>query len=166
MRVAVISDTHIPSRASAIPEWVVEEVRDADHVVHAGDFDSRAAYDRVVEIAPALTAVHGNVDPDLGLETTTRVEVGGVEVVVTHGTGAHGTWPGRVAGIVHDAADPDHDGPTVGVAGHTHTVTDVREDGVRLLNPGSATGADPATETSMMVLEADDGDYEVTTRRA
>jgi len=159
MRVVLVSDTHVPSRASTIPEWVADEVRAADHVVHAGDYDSPEAYETVAEMAPSLTAVHGNVDPDLGLPATASVELGGVEFVVTHGTGSSDGWAGRVADAVARTASAD--GPAVGVAGHTHTVTDVREGGVRILNPGSATGADPATETSIMVADVADGRLDV-----
>lgn len=42
MEVALISDTHIPSRASEVPSAFAERVRAAEHTIHAGDFD----YDR------------------------------------------------------------------------------------------------------------------------
>nr|WP_326494484.1 metallophosphoesterase family protein [Natronomonas gomsonensis] len=55
--------------------------------------------------------------------------------------------------------------PTVGVSGHTHRVFDEEVDGYRLLNPGSATGAFPAQEATLMVAEVDGGDCTVELRR-
>jgi len=158
MNVAIISDTHIPSRASHVPSWVRERVRDADHVIHAGDFDTRDALATVEDLASGLTAVSGNMDRRLDLPVVDTVEIGGVEFVVTHGTGSKTGYEERVAKTVRDHAS---DGPTVGVAGHTHEPLDETVDGVRLLNPGSATGAAPATRTSMLTVQVDDGELDV-----
>lgn len=163
-RVAIVSDTHVPSRASEIPEWVVDEIHRADHTVHAGDFDSPDAYETVRELAGgALTAVRGNVDPGaLDLPATATVEIGGVTFVVTHGTGSPRGWSDRVAATVREEADPNTDANAVGVAGHTHRVVDRETDGVRLLNPGSATGAAPASRTTMMSVAVENGSLDVT----
>ena len=161
-RVAIISDTHVPSRAAGIPDWVAGELEAADHVIHAGDFDSPRAYDRIEELADGdLTAARGNVDPAaLDLPTATTLEVAGVTFVVTHGTGRPSGWHDRVAGTVRETAEPD----AVGVAGHTHEVVDETVDGVRLLNPGSATGASPADRETMFVADVEGDDLEVTLR--
>ncbi|MFC5970849.1 metallophosphoesterase family protein [Halomarina salina] len=177
MRIAVCSDTHVPSRADAIPDWVREELTEADHVIHAGDFDSPAAYDDVADLAAELTAVRGNMDRDVtddDLPETATVELDGVLFVVTHGTGSVEDYDERVAATVEEAAG-ETELPVVGVSGHTHQVRDETvpatgpdtdrqtpfADGIRMLNPGSATGADPATRTTMMVLHVDDGEVEV-----
>jgi predicted phosphodiesterase len=112
--------------------------------------------------------------PDADLPETTTVELGGVLFVVTHGTGPADDYRERVAAIVEQAAG-ETELPIVGVSGHTHQVMDETvpatgpdtnrqtpfADGVRLLNPGSATGADPATRTTMMVLDVEDGEVDV-----
>ncbi|MFC7167039.1 metallophosphoesterase family protein [Halospeciosus flavus] len=155
-RLAIVSDTHIPSRADAIPEWVEAEVAAADHVVHAGDFDSHDALETVEDLVDGeFTAVHGNIEPkDIGLPTTTSVTVGGQEFVVTHGSGAIEGYRDRVADIVREEAETS---APIGVSGHTHDVLDTVHDGVRLLNPGSATGADPAEERTMMRVDVETG---------
>ena len=160
---ALISDTHVPSRADEIPEWVRERVRAADHTLHAGDFDSPDALSEVRELADGnLTAVRGNVDaPDLDLPSTATAEFEGATFVVTHGTGGPRGYEARVAGVVREEAGSG----AVGVSGHTHEVLDAEADGIRLLNPGSATGARPATAATMMTAEVDDGDVDVTVRR-
>ncbi|WP_135533802.1 metallophosphoesterase family protein [Halostella pelagica] len=167
--VAIVSDTHVPTRADEVPEWVEDRVREADHVIHAGDFDAVDAYDEFRDLAADLTAVRGNMDPvDLDLPETAAVELGGVTFVVVHGTGAMRNYRERVAGIVADEA-ANVAGPVVGVAGHTHELMDEPVDPpeggpVRLLNPGSATGADPADEATVMTAEVADGDVDVTVR--
>lgn len=160
MRVAIISDTHIPSRASEIPDWVCEEIRRADHTIHAGDFDSQETFETVRELADDLTVVRGNMDPQIGLPEVETVDLSGVRFVVTHGTGSLDDYETRVANIVTEhAADS-----TVGVCGHTHQLMDKTVDGIRLLNPGSATGAAPASTASMLVADVEDGDIDVTTK--
>ncbi|WP_254537060.1 metallophosphoesterase family protein [Halomarina litorea] len=179
MQLAILADTHVPSRADAIPDWVREAVRAADHVVHAGDFDSQETYDQIADLSAELTAVRGNMDPELDpeLPETTTVELGGVRFVVTHGTGPIEDNHDRVVGIVREVvADTDDDLPLVGVSGHTHHLVDETVESedrgdsarqtpfaptVRLLNPGSATGADPAEFPSMYLVEVEDGDLEV-----
>lgn len=160
MRVALISDTHIPSRAAELPAWVVQEVEAADQVIHAGDFDSPEAYGRIRDLAAALSAVHGNMDPrTLGPDAVETVVLGGVQFVITHGTGPLAGYRERVASTVDDHAASDR--PTVGVSGHTHEVIDRELRGYRVLNPGSATGAAPAETTSMMVARVEAGEIDV-----
>lgn len=153
----IISDTHIPGRAAELPAWVCRHIETAAHTIHAGDFDAPETVNTVDDLARDLTAVAGNIDPpavDLPGVATLRVE--DVTFVVTHGTGPHDSWPTRVAHVVHETVDVDaHGGPVVGVAGHTHTPTDTVVDGVRLLNPGSATGARPANRTTMLTADVD-----------
>ena len=158
MDVALISDTHVPSRAPGIPDEFRERIAAADHVIHAGDFDSKGAVADVRDLAESLTAVAGNMDPRGGPPDTASVELGGVEFVVTHGTGPTRGYEDRVAAIVREQGGAG----AIGVSGHTHEVMDRVHDGVRLLNPGSATGAPPATRPTMMTASVADGDCDVT----
>jgi hypothetical protein len=159
MEVAILSDTHVPSRAGDLPDWVRSHVRDADHVIHAGDFDGESARETVADLADDLTAVAGNMDRMDDLPPVETVELDGVTFVVTHGTGPSASYEERIARTVQNRAGT---GPTVGVAGHTHERLDERIEGVRILNPGSATGAPPADEASMLTAEVEDGDIDVT----
>lgn len=159
MDLAIISDSHIPSRAQRIPDPFRERIRDADHVIHAGDFDSKGALADQRDLARELTAVSGNMDPRIGLPAVASVELGGVEFVVTHGTGSKRGYEQRVADAVHDNATTDD---AVGIAGHTHEVLDTTHDGVRILNPGSVTGAAPAERTTMLTATVSGGTLDVT----
>lgn len=191
MDVAIISDTHIPSRAQRIPDEFRERIRDADHVIHAGDFDAESTIADLRELASDLIAVKGNMDPQVGLPSVASVELGGgrpnrerpgsggersesagVEFVATHGTGSAPGYEDRVANAARQhggrgAAKPPRNEAVggadlpIGVAGHSHEVVDQVHNGVRLLNPGSATGASPATRPTMMTAEVEDGDIDV-----
>jgi putative phosphoesterase len=162
--IAVISDSHIPERAASIPESFRERVATADHVVHAGDFTDPDTLETVRDlVGERLTAVYGNMDPrNLDLPAVASLEAGGVEFVVTHGTGDLETYESRVAEVVREQADAD----AVGIAGHTHEVLGAVVDGVRLLNPGSVTGAPPAERATMLELTVEDGDLAVTVHEA
>jgi len=175
MDVALISDTHIPSRATDIPAPFRERIEMADHAIHAGDFDSEGALSNIRALAPRLTAVGGNMDPRVGLPARATVELGGVTFVVTHGTGSTRGYEDRVANIVREEVGEEHGAtsprsPThedaVGVAGHTHELMDTTHGGVRLLNPGSTTGAPPAERATMMTATVCDGDIDVTVHEA
>ncbi|QSX00429.1 metallophosphoesterase family protein [Haloterrigena alkaliphila] len=177
-RIAIVSDTHVPTRERALPAWVVAEIEAADHTIHAGDFESFGSYERIVDLADGdLTAVRGNVDPaTLDVPLTATVEVDGVTFVVTHGDGSSGEWRERVVETAREETAANAEPTLVAVAGHTHQVVDTTVDiddhrsagdrgggvdRVRVLNPGSATGAAPTTYETMFVATVRDGTLEV-----
>ena len=162
-RLAIISDTHMPSREPEIPEWAVEKIRAADHTIHAGDYDAPEALETVRELAGGnLTAVTGNIDgPEIDLPEVATVDVEDRTFVVTHGTGDHEGYEERVAGIVREHGGDD----AIGVSGHTHTVMDEVVEDLQLLNPGTVTGADPSDGASMMTATVDGDAVEVELHR-
>ncbi|MFB6138142.1 MAG: metallophosphoesterase family protein [Halobacteriaceae archaeon] len=154
MDVAIVSDSHIPTRAAMIPPPFRETIRAADHVVHAGDFDTREAFQTIRDLATdagaAFTAVRGNTDPYvLDLPEVTTVELGDRTAVVTHGAGSRHDHAERVAAAVRETSGPE----AVGITGHTHELADREVGGVRVLNPGSVTGARPASRATMLVAD-------------
>jgi putative phosphoesterase len=165
MGVAILSDTHIPDQEQQIPELFREHIQNADHVIHAGDFGSKDALADVQSLAPDLTAVYGNADPaDIDLPAVASVEVGGVTFIVVHGiVNVVERATSSSEGVVFDREDwldaiadttrMRTDEPMIGIGGHTHEVEDTVHDGIRLLNPGSATGASIAENTTMMTAE-------------
>lgn len=162
MDVVLLSDTHIMSRAAALSEWVREAIEAADHVIHAGDFDSRPAYEEIRALAADLTAVEGNTDGRYGLPSVATVDLEGVRFVVTHGTGPDEGYERRVVDIVDEHAATSR--PTLGVSGHTHRVLETEVDGYRLCNPGSATAAWPAMRETLFVATVNDGDVSLELR--
>ncbi|MDQ1628960.1 MAG: uncharacterized protein QOI54_2704 [Actinomycetota bacterium] len=135
MRLLVMADTHLPTRARDLPAEVWAAVDDAHLVVHAGDWVDVSLLDLLEGRAARVVGVHGNNDgPALRarLPEVARVDLGGLRLAVVHETGpAHGRER-RCA-----AAFPDTD---VLVFGHSHIPWDTTaESGLRLLNPGSPT---------------------------
>jgi len=178
MELAVLSDMHVPEQAEALPDAFAAHVEAADHVIHAGDFGSVAAYERIDALADGLTAVYGNADPDdIDLPAVAGVELGGVQFVVTHGivdrvARAVGStegavrdregWLDAIAGVTRARAAE----PRIGIGGHSHEVEDAVHEGVRLLNPGSATDVGRAEGATMLTVEVADGEASVAVREA
>ncbi|AXK37791.1 metallophosphoesterase [Streptomyces armeniacus] len=135
MRLLLMSDTHLPRRARALPEELLARVPEADAVFHAGDWVDTATLDLLESRARRLIGVYGNNDgPGLRsrLPEEAYAELGGVRFAVVHETG-----PAK--GRERRCADryPDAD---VLVFGHSHIPWDTTADnGLRLLNPGSPT---------------------------
>lgn len=150
MQIAVVADSHVPPRASEVPEEVIQACEDADIVVHAGDFVEQEAYDTFEETTDEFVAVHGNMDDiQLGLPRVESFSADGYEFAVVHGTGSPIGYEERVV----EAARDECDDPDAVIAGHTHEATDETYEGVRILNPGSCTGAMPADRTTYMLVE-------------
>ena len=79
--IAVISDTH-----GVLPERVLDECANADHIIHAGDVGAREVVDRLARIAP-VSVVRGNRDRDgFGLTLPEEIQgtVAGLRFVVGH----------------------------------------------------------------------------------
>ena len=62
MLIGLISDTHLPNRATEIPEKVFETFENVDLILHSGDICSFDVIDQLNKVAPTL-AVRGNMDP-------------------------------------------------------------------------------------------------------
>lgn len=135
MRLLLIADTHVPTRARDLPAVVWDEVAAADVVIHAGDWMTPALLDALEARAKKVVACWGNNDgPELRRRLPERADVvlDGVRFTVTHETGASSGRDARMA-----RAYPDTD---VLVFGHSHIPWDTTaETGLRLLNPGSPT---------------------------
>ena len=62
MRIAIVSDTHLPRGRRALPERCVAELRAADLILHAGDIATVGVLEELEAIGPPVAAVYGNVD--------------------------------------------------------------------------------------------------------
>ncbi|WP_086151363.1 metallophosphoesterase [Cellulosimicrobium sp. KWT-B] len=152
-RLLLLSDTHVPVRARALPDQVWRAVDDADVVVHAGDWVSADLLDALEARAARLVGVAGNNDgPDLHarLPEVARTTVEGLRLAVVHETGGKDGRERRA-----DAAFPDVD---VLVFGHSHIPWDTTAPGgLRLLNPGSPTDRRRQPVGTFLTAVVDDG---------
>ena len=148
MKIIVLSDTHVHG---PIPEEVLCIAREADMVVHAGDFITRQAYESLKAVSKRLVAVHGNSDnaevKELLPETAT-FEAGGLKFGVVH-SGRYGTDTTNMRYLALEM------GVRVLIFGHLHRPI-IEESDVLLVCPGSPTQPRMADPT-MVVLEVADG---------
>lgn len=123
MRLLLISDTHLPSRARDMPAEVWAAVEVADVVFHAGDWIEVELLDRLSDRARQLIACWGNNDGDelrARLPERADIVLDGLHFTVTHETGAAAGRDNRMA-----RAYPDTD---VLVFGHSHIPWDTTVD--------------------------------------
>ncbi len=129
--IVVVSDTHCGS-LEELPKSLVESIRRAEVVVHAGDFDRFGLYEDLKEFD--LVAVAGNSDePSLReiLPETTVLEYEGRRIAVKH----EPILP-DLTDLVYLAKELEADAI---VFGHTHRPVMAEVAEVILLNPGSPT---------------------------
>ena len=135
MRLAILSDTHLPKGRRALPPACLERLAAADAILHAGDFIAASVYEELRAIGPPLHAVHGNVDPPelrKRLPESVEIDLDGVRVAMVHDSGAAA---GRMTRM--RARFPDAD---LVIFGHSHLpLLETGPDGLVLLNPGSPT---------------------------
>jgi putative phosphoesterase len=135
VRLVLVADTHVPTRARTLPEPLWQDIESADVVVHAGDWVSVDLLDEVEARCRRLVAVWGNNDgPPLRarLPEVAYADLAGLRLAVVHETG------GRAGREVRcERRFPRTD---VLVFGHSHIPWDTTTTaGLRLLNPGSPT---------------------------
>ena len=132
MRIVVVSDTHRSYRV--LREIVEKHEQDADLFLFAGDGERELEDIRDEFLRKTFMAVRGNCDY-ASMEKTSRIVMAGdIKIFLTHGD-MYGVKAGT-AGILAAAKE---NGARVAVFGHTHIAYTGYEDGIYLLNPGSAT---------------------------
>jgi putative phosphoesterase len=145
----VIADTHIPSRAKALPEALIPRLELADLILHAGDLMDAALLAELETYAP-VRAVRGNLDPPgEGLRETLEFEFGGARIAMIHDSGPRRGRRNRMRRRFPEAR--------VVVFGHSHIPWQEDEDGLLLLNPGSPTDKRRQPERTFALLRAQGG---------
>lgn len=152
MRIAVISDTHLPRGSRRLPEECVRRLEAADLIVHAGDLMRMAVLGELESYGPVV-AVHGNVDDEevrQALPAVASFEAGGVTIGLVHDGGPA---KGRLARLRRRFPDAD-----AVVFGHSHIPLHERaSDGFQIFNPGSPTERRRAPEHTMGLATVDRG---------
>lgn len=150
MRIGVISDTHIPGRARAIPETVLQAFAGVDLIFHAGDLVVPEVLAVLETVAP-VEAVLGNNDRGLELPVSRIVTAGRFRIGLTHGHLGIGRT--TVARALSHFDDVD-----CVVFGHSHIPHCERHGTVLAFNPGSATDRRrmPRCSFGMLFIEPDE----------
>ena len=138
MRIAILSDTHGLLR----PE-VLEYLKTADAILHAGDINTQAVVDRMAAIAP-LYIVRGNNDKDWAAAIPHDLTV---------------TLDGVTFYMVHNKKEVPADLPGVDavVFGHSHKYAQTEKDGRLWLNPGSCGPRRFHQEITLIMAETENG---------
>ena len=150
-RIGVISDTHLPTRGPRIPDAALRHFESVELIIHAGDHSTRATLDQLSAYAP-VEAVRGNVEADemiAALPIKRELAVGGCVIGVTHilGDKTHYTRTAR----------QEFPEARVVIFGHSHIPLLDDQDGLLLLNPGSATDRRRQPHCSIALLTITDG---------
>jgi putative phosphoesterase len=134
MLIGIISDTHIPERASRIPENVLNAFKNVDMILHAGDLVSYEVLDELKKIAPTKCS-QGNMDRAYGIKLPQKIsfEAEGLKIGLNHGE----VYPrGDTQQLKYIAMEM---GAEILITGHTHWPFINEVDDILLLNPGSPT---------------------------
>ncbi len=136
MRIGLISDTHIPDVAKAIPPQVMEVFSGVDLILHAGDIFVVSVLDELQGIAPVLAA---RGDDDYGIrdervQETQNLTIEGLTLYMIHSSQY---WARDL--IQHPEQHSLEKAPDIVVFGHTHRDMVQTIGGSLLVNPGSAT---------------------------
>jgi uncharacterized protein len=153
--IAVIADTHLPKGQRRIPDACIEHIRQADLILHAGDFTSIDTLVEIESIGPPLAAVYGNVDSDRvrrHLPAERTVDAHGVRIGMLHDAG-----PSRGRMERMQLRFPDVQAV---VYGHSHIPLHEEEDGFHLFNPGSPTDRRRQPRHTMGLARVEEGRLE------
>ena len=153
MRIAILSDTHLPRGRRAIPEAALDLMAGSDLIVHAGDISTAEVLEQIRALGPPVHAVHGNADsPELrdALPATLEIELPGpLRLAVVHNGGPAAGRLARLRRRFPDAAAI--------VFGHSHVPLHEEDAGVQIFNPGSASDRRRQPEHTIGVAEVAEG---------
>jgi uncharacterized protein len=152
MRLAIISDTHLPRGNRSLPRACVERLRGADAILHAGDFSEPEVLAALEALGPPVHAVRGNVDSSAlqaRLPLTHTVEAAGARIAMIHDAGPAA---GRLARMRRRFPRAD-----AVVFGHSHLPLLEQERGFAIFNPGSPTERRRAPDHTMGMATIEDG---------
>ena len=148
MKIGILSDTHIPYAAAALPKQVLDLFATMDAIIHAGDYQTTAVIEMLTSLAP-FYGVAGNMDgADVRALVPEKrvVRFKNFSIGIIHGWGSSHRLEDRVVAAFADAM------PDVIIYGHSHSPSCTLKDNTLLFNPGSPTDQRYARFNSIGVL--------------
>ena len=153
MRIAVISDTHLPRGRRRLPDDCLRLLQASDLILHAGDFTAPEVLAELEAIGPPVAAVHGNVDAEelrRRLPEERVVEAAGARVAMVHDAGPA---RGRLERMRRRFPAAD-----AAVFGHSHMPLHEEGGGFQIFNPGSPTDRRRQPAHTMGIATVEDGE--------
>jgi putative phosphoesterase len=147
MKVGVLSDTHVPAAARALPPVLFDIFKGVDLILHAGDIVELSVLEDLRAIAP-VEAVAGNMD-----DLTVQVVLPSKKVL-TLGRFTVGLIHGKYKiDVQREMIRKEFDAVDLIVYGHSHTPFWGKVGDVYFLNPGSPTDKRHAPYNSVALLD-------------
>lgn len=131
-RIVVVSDTHA-RRAAELPEGILAAIREADILVHCGDYVGLTLLKELRQLSRRFLGVYGNADPGEVrrlLPAVATLPIEGHTIAVTHPY-----WGEHPDGLECELAARFPDADAI-LFGHSHETCNRTLDGTLLLNPG------------------------------
>ena len=153
MKIGVLSDTHMPEKANALPLKLCAELKKCDMVIHVGDMVTMEVPQALEKLCPNFKAVCGNMDPGQirnKFPEKEIIEVGKFRLGVKHGLGP----PDKLKAMLKETFKNDK--VDMIIFGHSHNPLSEVEDGIIFFNPGSPTDDIFAPYKSFGIIEIND----------
>jgi len=153
MKIGVISDTHIPDRAIEIPQKILEDFKNVDMIIHAGDLVELSVLDKLKSACKEVKAVWGNMDPNEVRKEIPEKEIIAVanyKIGVMHGYGN----PANLIQIM--SKEFKDSGVNIIIFGHSHSPLNNTKAGILFFNPGSPTDRIFSPYNSYGIIEIND----------
>ncbi len=166
MRIALLSDTHVPTLLPELPSQLLERLAGVDLILHAGDLVSIEVLESLQSIADTV-AVHGNVDYHQVVSQLPRrqlLSVVGREVGLIHGNQAPRIERQYLQGGSYDSPAMEtfyqylaHELPDaeIIVFGHVHVPVVKHWNDRLLVNPGAVAPYRGHSSFGLLDLHAD-----------
>lgn len=146
MRIGLISDTHIPTVADALPDDVTTVFKGVDLIMHAGDIYATSVLDTLEKIAPVIAA-RGDDDfaatiSDKRVQEKYFLELERKTVWLIHEKPFAPMTPSFLPSWWESRLDPEQNKlgkPDIVIFGHEHRIFKQYMDGVLFISPGSPT---------------------------
>ncbi len=126
-------------------------MREADLIVHAGDFVAEDVLEAIEQLGPPVTAVRGNMDGGAlcRLPGQATIDAAGTTVVMLHDGGPSRGRLERLRARFPDAGAV--------IFGHSHIPLHEQAAGFQIFNPGSPTDRRRSPHHTMGLAQAEDG---------
>jgi putative phosphoesterase len=155
MKIVVVSDTHMPKMNKKLPGKLLNELKSADAVIHAGDWTNLSVYHELVAFAPTYGVAGNNDGADIVRKFGLRklLEFEGLRIGVVHGHGA-GNRIDTEKRAIEAFRNVQLDAL---IFGHSHVPVLKRSGGMLIFNPGSPTDKRKQSLYSFGILQLSGG---------